>query len=83
MNYRAFSLSFSRYFRAFTHYELFVSFRSLGFRLQNLQNQPASCSYFIKITCNNKCYTQITMGVADYSKRQLKTVRFPILGELI
>jgi len=20
-------------------------------------NQPASCYYFIKITCNNKCYT--------------------------
>jgi len=35
--------------------------------------------YFIKITCNNKCYTQIsTMGAADYSKRRLNTVRFPI-----
>jgi len=22
-------------------------------------NQPASCYYFIKITCNNKCYTQL------------------------
>jgi len=31
MNDRAFSLSFSRYFRAFTHYELFDSFRSLNF----------------------------------------------------
>ena len=31
MNYRAFSVSFSRYFRAFTYYELFVSFRSLDF----------------------------------------------------
>jgi len=40
-------------------------------------NQPASCYYCIKITCNNKCYTKITMGVADYSKRQLKTIRFP------
>jgi len=49
------------------------------FRLQNQLNQPASCSYFIKITCNNKCYAQIAMGVADYSKRQLKTVRFPHL----
>jgi len=28
MNDRAFSLSLFRYFRAFTHYELFVSFRS-------------------------------------------------------
>jgi len=46
--------------------------------LQNKQNQPASCSYFIKITCNNKYYTQITMSAADYSKRQLKTVWFPI-----
>jgi len=30
MNDRVFSLSFFRYFRAFTHYELFVSFRSLN-----------------------------------------------------
>ena len=30
MNDRAFSLSFFRYFRAFTHYELFVSLRSLN-----------------------------------------------------
>ena len=64
MNDRAFSLSFFRYFRAFTHYELFLPFRS--------------CYYFIKITCDNKCYTQITMGVVDHAKRQLKTVRFPI-----
>ena len=47
-----------------THYELFVPFSS-------------SCYYFIKITCNNKCYVQITTRVVDYSK-QLKTVRFPI-----
>jgi len=32
--------------------------------LQNKQNQPA-CYYFIKITCNNKCYAQIAMGVAS------------------
>ena len=75
MNDRAFSLSI---FRAFTHYDLFVSFRS-----QNKQNRPASCYYFIKITCNNKCYAQTTMGVADYSKRQLKTIRFPISREPI
>ena len=31
MNDRVFSLSFFRYFRAFTHYKLFVSFRSLKF----------------------------------------------------
>ena len=31
MNDRAFSLSFFRYFRAFSHYELFVSFSSLNF----------------------------------------------------
>ena len=31
MNNRAFSLLVFRYFRAFTHYELFVSFRSLNF----------------------------------------------------
>ena len=78
MNDRAFSLSFFHYFRAFTHHELFVSFRSLNFGFYNKQNQPASCYYLIKITCNNKCYTQITMGVADYSKRQLYSVRFPI-----
>ena len=65
MNDRAFSLSFFRYIRAFTHYELCVSFRS-------------SCYYFIKITCNDKSYIQITMGVVDYSKRQLKTARFPV-----
>jgi len=53
------------------------------FRLRNKQNQPASCSYFIKITYNNKYYIQITMSVADYSKRQLKTVRFPIWRALI
>jgi len=41
------------------------------FRLQKEQNQPASY-YFIKITGNDKCCTQITMGVADNSKRQLK-----------
>jgi len=51
--------------------------------MQNKQNQPASCSYFIKITCNYKYYTQITTSVADYSKRQLKTVRFPIWRALI
>jgi len=31
MNDRTFSLSFFRYFCAFTHYKLFVSFRSLNF----------------------------------------------------
>jgi len=31
MNDRAFSLLVFRYFCAFTHYELFVSFRSLNF----------------------------------------------------
>jgi len=65
MNDRAF-----RYFRAFTHCELFVPFRS-------------SCYYLIKVTCNNICYIQITMGVIDYSKRQLKTVRFPIWRALL
>jgi len=71
MNDRAFSLSFFRYFRTFTHYKLFVSFCSLDFGCKTKQKQPASCYYFIKITGNNKCYTQIAMGVADYSK-QLK-----------
>ena len=65
MNDRAFSLSFFRYIRAFAHYDLFISFHS-------------SCYYFNEITCNNKCYIQITMGVVDYSKRQLKAVWFPI-----
>jgi len=31
MHDRAFSLSFFRYFRAFTHYKLFISFCSLDF----------------------------------------------------
>jgi len=34
MNNRAFSLSAFRYFCAFTHYELFVSFRTLNFGLK-------------------------------------------------
>jgi len=38
--------------RAFTHYELFVAFRSLNFGFK-IHNQPVSCFYFIKITCNN------------------------------
>ena len=71
MNDRAFSLSF---FRAFTHYELFISFRSLNFSCK-INNQSA-CYYFIKITCNNKCYAPITMDVADYSKQQLKVPHF-------
>jgi len=79
MNDRAFSLSFFRYFRAFTHYELFVSFRSLNFGFKISRNNPLLVIISSKITCNNKCYTQITpMSFADYSKRQLKTVRFPI-----
>jgi len=59
---------------------LFLSVLLIRFR--NEQNHPASY-YFIKITSFNKCYTQITKGVADYSKRQLKTVRFPIQRALI
>jgi len=55
---------------------LFLSVLLIRFR--NEQNHPYSCCYFIKITSFNKCCTQITKGVADYSKRQLKTVRFPI-----
>jgi len=35
------------------------------------------------MTCNNKRYTQATMGVADYSKPQLKTVRFPLLVDSV
>jgi len=45
--------------------------------LQNKQNQAASCYYFIKSTGNNKCYTQITKGIADYSKPQLKLLGSP------
>jgi len=33
-------------------------FLSVLLTLQNKQNQPASCYYFIKIT-NNKCYTKL------------------------
>jgi len=58
---------------------LFLS--ALLIRFRNEQNHRASY-YFIKITFN-KCYTQITKGVADYSKRQSKTVRFPIQRALI
>ena len=51
-----------------------VCFFPFSFRLQNKKNQPVCCYYFIKITCNGKYFTQLTMGVVDYSKRQLKTV---------
>ena len=42
MNDSAFLLSFFRYFRAFTHYELFVSFRSLnfGFKINRINPLP-------------------------------------------
>jgi len=40
MNDRAFSLSFFRCFRAFTHYELFVSFRSLNFCFKRNRINP-------------------------------------------
>jgi len=77
MNDRAFSLSlFVAFMLSLITNCLFLSVHLI--RLQNKQNQPASCSYFIKITCNNKYYTQITMSVADYSKGQLKTVSFPV-----
>jgi len=59
-NDRAFSLSFSRYFRAFPHCELFVSFRSLNFGYK-INRINRFLFYFIKITCNDKGYTQITM----------------------
>jgi len=36
-------------------------------------------SLFVTVVLsNNKYYMQITMSVADYYKRQLKTIRFPI-----
>jgi len=46
MNDRAFSLSFFHYFRAFTHYELFVSFRSLNFgcKINRINPLPAIIS---------------------------------------
>jgi len=72
MHDRAFSLSFFRYFRAVTHYKLFVSFCSLDFGCKINRIKPLLAIYFIKITGNNTCYTQITMGIADYSKPQLK-----------
>jgi len=79
MNDRAFSLSFFVLSRIANC--LFLSVLSI--RFQNKHNQLASCYYFIKITCNSKLYTQITtMGVADYSKQQLKTVRIPIWSAL-
>jgi len=40
------------YHRAFTHYELFVSFRFLNFGWKINRINPLSCCYFIKITCN-------------------------------
>jgi len=46
--------------------------------LQNKQNQPLLDIISSKLPAITKWYTQIIMGVADYSKRQLKTVRFLI-----
>jgi len=80
MNDRAFSLSFFRYFRALTHYELFVSFRSLNFGCKINRINPLLIIISSKLPAN-KCYSQITMGVADYCKRQLKTTTFPNLIE--
>jgi len=40
MNDRACSLPFFRHFRAFSHYELFVSFRSLNFGFKINRNTP-------------------------------------------
>jgi len=40
MDDRAFSLSFFRYFRAFSHYELLVSFHSLNFGFKINRNTP-------------------------------------------
>jgi len=42
MNDRAFSLSFFRYFLAFTHYKLFVAFRSLNFGCKINRINPLS-----------------------------------------
>jgi len=66
MNDRAFSLSFFRYFRAFTHYKLFVSFLSLIFGCKINRINPL----LVIISSNLPAITsvtQITMGVADYS----------------
>jgi len=46
--------------------------------LQNKQNQPLLVIISSKLPAITKCYTQITVGVADYSKRQLKSASFLI-----
>jgi len=80
----AFSLSFFSLLSCFHALQIVCFFPFSYFRFQYKQNQRGFCYYFIKITCNNKCYTQIsTMGVEDYSKRQLITVRFSIWRALI
>jgi len=55
MNNRAFSLSF---FSCFHSLRIVCFFSLSWFRLQNKHNQAAFYYYFIKITCNNKCYAQ-------------------------
>ena len=69
----AFSLSFLRYFRGFTHCKLFVSFRSLdfGFKINRINPLLVISSKFPAIT-NVSQYAEMPMGVADYSKGQLK-----------
>jgi len=65
-------LSRFRFFVTFVLY-LITNYLFLSALLVSIAKQrasTASCHYFIKITCTNKCYTQITVGIADYSKRQ-------------
>jgi len=51
MNDRGFSLSFFRYFRAFTDYELFASFRSLNFgcKINRINPLPAITNVIHKL----------------------------------
>jgi len=69
MNDRAFSLSF---FRAFTHYELFVISVLKINRINPLLDILSS-----KLAAITNVMHEL-LGVGDYFKRQLKTIRFPI-----
>jgi len=66
-----------RFLVAFTNYELFVSFRSLDFGLKINRINPLLVIISSNYLQQQAVYTSY-YGVADYSKRQLKTVRFPI-----
>ena len=76
MNYRAFSLSVFRYFRAFTHYGLFVSFRSLNFGCKINRINPLLVNISSKlpaITNHYECRRLFQTTIKNYKVPHLKS----------